>query len=188
MSLQNLVVDLSLLNDTPEALEGEAIVPEGKYHALITSVEHAEMPSAHYKVRYQILAGTNKAAVGCNSVEKFFLSENAIKRLKVLAMRLGLIGENDFGGNKALNMAELIGREVIVEIAHDTYVSNKDGKERKRSQWAYAGFWSPADARVADVPRNTQAAAALAARVAEAFSSRVHGPGAEGEPASEDVF
>jgi hypothetical protein len=85
------------------------------------------------------------------------LSEKAIKRLTVLAHRLGMIGDDDFGGRATVDWSQAIGKQLIVQVIEEEYES-KNGGKGKRAKLSFAGFWSLADERVKDVPRDASAA------------------------------
>jgi hypothetical protein len=150
-------IELPLGNVSVDDLEGESNPPKGKYHAKVVSVRRVADGSPHLAVRLAILAGTNSAAVGMLFTERFYLSDKAIKRLAILAHRLGLIGDGDFGGSKTVDWSAAVGRQLIVEVAEEEYVK-KDGTKGERSKITYAGFWALGDDRVKAVPRDAAAA------------------------------
>src|SRR5262245_3438407 len=117
MPLKDSEVDLDFRNDTLGDLEGEPLLPEGRYHVVITSAkrEAAESGSTCFRVRYRVVAGTNPAAKGATASERFYLSQGALKRLKILAHRLGLAKDEDIGVKAGpMNFEPAIGRELVV--------------------------------------------------------------------------
>src|SRR5262245_11460385 len=149
---EDLNVELNLGAVTAHDLEGEALVPPGRYHVLIRNIARRNDPSPHLRFRYEVLAGTDPSAVGALSSERFFLSEKAEKRLAILGHRLGLIGDNDFGGRKSVDWSRAIGRDLVCQVVHDTF-ERQDGAKGVRSQWGFATFWRPDDDRARDVPK-----------------------------------
>src|SRR5436305_1826629 len=117
MPLRETEVELDLTHDTPDDLDGQTLLPEGKYHILVTSVTRkAGGDSPHLSFRYQVLAGTDPAAAGLSSSERFYLTAEALGRLKILATRAGLIGEQDFGRKKTPDFSRLAGVDLVAEV------------------------------------------------------------------------
>jgi hypothetical protein len=165
----SLEIDLTKIDVTE--LEGEDYPPPGKYHAQIDDVQRVSDQTSYLKIRFLTLAGTDSSAVGRVFSERFYLSDKAVKRLKVLAYRLGLIGEGDIGTHAVVNWREAIGRQLVVEVVEGEY-TKKDGSKGVRGQLAFAGFWAVDDERVKDVPKDAdslrRATAQAAARPAAA--------------------
>jgi hypothetical protein len=147
----NVSLDLTQVHDEQD-LEGNAVLPPGRYHVAIREVFRRSDPSAHLLVKYEVLAGTNAAAVGAVSAEKLFLSDKAAKRVAILGHRLGLIDDKAFGRRIDFDSSALLGRDLVVEIINEPY-EGKDGEKRVASKWNFAGFWATTDPRVKDVPR-----------------------------------
>lgn len=172
--LSDTEVDLDWRGDTPEALDGEATLPPGKYHVVITGIKREAERTPCLRFRYQVLAGTNRGIAGASGSERFYLGAEAVKRLKILAHRLGLVKDSDFGTRAGpLNFTAAIGRDLVVEVINEEAASNKEkekaaeeGRAPKMttfSKWAYAGFWVPEDPRVADAPKDPAKAAQVRA-------------------------
>jgi hypothetical protein len=152
----SIIIDLPLQTITAADLDGDTYhIPAGKYHVLVTAVEKSKPddPKEFLRVRYEVLAGTASGHQGTRMSEKFFLSQAAIKRLAVLASRLGLLDKADFGQPKPIDWSGIVGRDLVVELADNKYV-NKNGQEETSSQWAYAGFWAADDVRASAVPKD----------------------------------
>lgn len=147
-------VDLDLTNDTPESLDEDfALLPAGRYHLRITGVARETNPSPHLRLRCRVLAGPKAGAV---TSEKFYTSEEAKKRLKILATRFGLIERGDFGQRRPIDFAALVGRDLVAEVEVEDFTYQKGAKAGKSGQinkWSFAGFWPADDPRVADVPK-----------------------------------
>lgn len=151
--MSELLVPLELHDVTAADLEGELLIPEGRYHVQITGVRMVDKGNPCLVFRYQVLGGTNPAAVGGVASERFYLSEQAKKRLAILAHRLGFLGDADFGSRKVIDWNEAVGCELVVQVIHEKYVKQTTGQEAVTSKWGYGGFWAATDSRVADVPR-----------------------------------
>jgi hypothetical protein len=159
--LRDTEIDLDFRGDTLAELEGEALVPEGRYHIVLTSVKREEGGggSPCFRARYRVLAGTNPAAKGMAASERFHLSEDAKKRLKILAKRLGLVGDADIGVKTGtFDFQAAVGRELVVEVKHEHFTTKK-GEPATASKWTFAGFFVPEDPRAAGCPLDPEAAA-----------------------------
>jgi hypothetical protein len=150
-------IELDLSTISVSDLEGEGSPPPGKYHAKIEDVQRVSDQTSYLKVRFALLAGTDPNGVGCLFSERFYLSDKAKKRLAILAHRLKLISEDDFGDRRTVDWDEAIGRQLIVQVVEEEYEAKSGGKA-KRAKLAFAGFWDVADDRVKDVPRDPSAA------------------------------
>lgn len=169
MPMNDYEVDLDFRGDSPTDLEGESVLPEGKYHIIITGLKRESDPAC-MRFRYQVVAGTVPQAVGATGSERFYLSMDAMKRMKILAHRLGLVKDTDIGTRTgALDLRPAVGRELVVEIINEQFVPKKEqqkaaeeGRSPKfstSSKWTFAGFWPPEDSRAAGVPLDPQTAA-----------------------------
>lgn len=163
--MSELIVPMELHDVTAADLEGELVIPEGRYHIQITGVRLNEKGTPCLIFRYEVLAGTNSAAVGSVASERFFLSEQAKKRLAILAHRLGFLSDADFGGRKVIDWNEAVHSELVVQIIHEKYTTQK-GVEATTSKWGYGGFFAANDSRVADVPRGKPRGTSRVARPA----------------------
>src|SRR5262249_13221864 len=85
-----------------------------------------------------------------------YLSDKARKRVAILAHRLKLVSDDDFGSRVAVDWAKAIGKQLIVEVIEEDF-ETKNGTKAKRSKLSFAGFWGLDDPRVQDVPRDTAA-------------------------------
>jgi len=150
-------IELDLSTISVSDLEGEGNPPPGKYHAKIEDVRRVSDQTSYVKVRVALLAGTDPNGVGCLFGERFYLSDKAKKRLAILAHRLNLISDDDFGDRRTIDWAQAIGKELIVQVVEEEY-EMKSGGKAKRAKLAFAGFWDLADDRVKDVPRAASAA------------------------------
>lgn len=159
--MSELIVPLELHDVTAADLEGELVIPEGQYHVRITGVRMNDKGTPCLVFRYEVLGGTNPAAVGGSASERFFLSEQARKRLAILAHRLGFLSDADFGSRKVIDWAEAVGSELVVQVIHEKY-TKQNGTEATTSKWSYGGFFAASDSRVADVPRGRPQAARAA--------------------------
>jgi hypothetical protein len=165
MSSVELELDLSTI--TLNDMEGDGNPPPGKYHARIEDAQCVSDQTSYLKIRLSLLAGTDPNGVGCVFSERFYLSDKAKKRLAILAHRLHLLADNDFGGRVNIDWSQAIGKQLIVQVVEEEYEA-KNGNKAKRAKLAFAGFWSLDDERVKDVPRDQTALrqAAVAHRTA----------------------
>src|SRR5262249_51194347 len=107
----------------------------------------------YLKLRFALLAGTDTNGVGCMFSERFYLSDKAKKRLAILAHRLRLLADDDFGGRVNIDWSQAISKQLIVQVVEEEYDA-KNGGKAKRAKLAFAGFWSLDDERVKSVPRD----------------------------------
>jgi hypothetical protein len=84
------------------------------------------------------------------------LSDKAKKRIAILAHRMRLISEDDFGDRVSIEWSQAIGKQLVVQVVEEEYDA-KDGKKAKRAKLSFAGFWGLDDDRVKDVPRDQAA-------------------------------
>lgn len=174
MPLGDYEVDLDFRGDTPADLEGEPVLPPGKYHVIITGAKRQEKADEIpcLRIRYRVLAGTNPAAVGATCTERFYLSDNAKWRLKILANRLGLVKDSEVGVRSGpVDFRPAVGREMVVEIVNEQFVGKKEEQKALTehrspvptlsSKWEKNAFWPPEDQRAAGVPLDPQAATAI---------------------------
>jgi hypothetical protein len=173
---QPVEIELDLSTISVGDLEGEGNPPPGKYHAKIEDMQRVSDQTSYLKVRFALLAGTDPNGAGCLFSERFYLSDKAKKRLAILAHRLKLIGEDDFGDRRTVDWNEAIGKQLIVQVVEEEYEAKSGGKA-KRAKLAFAGFWDLADERVKDVPRDPSAAR-------QAPTSN-HGGGGKNKPADD---
>jgi hypothetical protein len=155
----SLSVNMNLAGVTPDDLEQGGTPPPGRFHARISDVKHISDETSYLKFRLAILAGTNPAGAGTVLFERFFLTERAIKRLAILAMRLGLMSRDACGKSIDVNWSLAIGKELIVEVIEEEY-TNKKGEKAKSAKLSYGGFWSLDHEDVKNVPRAAPSASA----------------------------
>jgi hypothetical protein len=142
-----------LIGLTAEDLEQDNHAPPGKYHIVITDAvrdEKSEKPCL--RLKYKILAGTDATAVGMVLEERLYFTENAKKRNRIFAKRLGLIDDGAYGTKSMLSWAPVVGVQAVVEIIEEQY-ERRDGGRGISSKINFAGIWSTDDERCKDVPR-----------------------------------
>lgn len=147
----NTELDLGGFKDE-EDLSGMPLVPPGKYHVRVTDVREGKGKTPAVVLRYQILAGTDPQAIGMYQEDNVFLTDSAIKRVALVALRLGLISRGDLGKKVNVNWLQAYGRELIVEI-HDEEFERKDGTKGHTSKVTFGGVWDLNHPEVKDVPR-----------------------------------
>lgn len=97
------------------------------------------------KLRLLVLAGPSPA--GTMTVEEMHLTPDAIKRVGILAKRLGLIERGTNEVQVDLDEQQLVGKEVVAVIGHEGWTNNK-GEMVTISKWkGFADFWAPNDDR-----------------------------------------
>jgi hypothetical protein len=151
----DLNFDLDLTGDTSDDIEGGSAPNPGKYHVEVTKVRHVSDQTSYLEVTLHVLAGSDKAGVGRVFPERFYLSDGAIKRLKILGKRAKLIGDDDFGSRVSVDWRKLVGKHLVVEVAEQEY-DGKNGKA-KTNRVTWQGFYHPTDERVKDVPKDEAA-------------------------------
>jgi hypothetical protein len=149
-------IELDLSTFTADELEGDGSPPPGKYHARIEDCQRVSDKTSYLKLRLSLLAGTNPAGVGCVFSERFYLSDAAKKRLAILAHRLKLVADNDFGSRVNIDWAKVIGKQLVVQVIEEEFETKK-GEKAKGAKLAFGGFWDLGDERVKDVPRDEAA-------------------------------
>ena len=148
----DLDLELDLTDTSADDLEGNSNVPPGKYHARIDEVKRVSDMNSYLRVKFALLAGTSPAGVGHTLTERFYLTEKARKRINAFASRMKLVDATSLGNRVTVSFADLIGRQLIIEVIEDEY-ETKSGGKAKSSKLGFATFWSLDDPRVADVPR-----------------------------------
>lgn len=138
-------------DDSYEDIGGFKRLPAGRYHVEIVEVDESLEKQEKILVTFEVLAGTIPDCSGKRHTEFFGLTENAIDRLKRLAMVCGLI---EPGEEKDVSFEDAIGQDLIVEFVPNEYVSEKTGKEVKTTQMGYGGFWKTDNSEVKEVPRS----------------------------------
>jgi hypothetical protein len=163
-----------------QGIESEADLQSGKYpkagvyHAII---EHAEEKMEKTKggdkpavaVAFRILAGTVPGQDGTGLTERFWITPNAMVRLKRLATSIGLMGYNQ--GPTAIDFSKAAGRQLIIEVVEEPYTDN-NGNKKTMSNVDYLGMWSLSSPEQANIPRDP-AMLALAQQPAAAFPAPV---------------
>ena len=122
-------------------LEGDsAILPPGRHIVRVTGVSEPRDKS-YWSVHYKVIGGDHPDAVGLTAAEMFAKSEEARKRLAILAKRMGWMRRGDGSKNPTINLADLAGEELIVETFVDEFENMRTGKKERRTKWTFAGFW-----------------------------------------------
>jgi hypothetical protein len=165
-SRDDVTVDLDLRQVDLAELEGEEFPGDGKYHVRIEGARRVSDRTPYLGIRMVVLAGADPSAVGRVFTERFYLTDGAIKRLKVLAHRLGLLPEGAIGTVHPVNWREAIGRQLVVEVVKEEY--EKDGKKQVHHRLGFAGFWAVTDERVVSVPKDQAALREAAGQAAPA--------------------
>lgn len=140
------------INAGPE----EVLLPIGKHHVQITGVRHRiEDKSPNLELEYKVLAGPDGSPIGAVAHEKFFLTQNSERRLRILLERVGMIPPKDPRTELTFEEQDLVGLHLIADIVHDPYTNQKTQEVIQRSKWAFAGFWRVDDPRpeLRDAPR-----------------------------------
>lgn len=126
-------------------------LPAGRYHVEIVDVD--ESMSKHQDkvlVTFEVLAGTQPGFNAKKHTEFFSISEQAMDRLKRLAMVCELIKPGEV---KEVSFADAIGSTLVIEMVPHSYKSEKTGKTVETTQLGFGAFWQEGDAEVKDVPR-----------------------------------
>lgn len=136
---------------------GQVNVAPGKYHAKIKQVSFAKMGEyTTLRVVFKILAGTEESMIGKIHTENFFINDNNMERLKLIAVRIGLVTEAELDRKIRVQWKVAEGRQVVILIDSRKFHNNKTNREETRSQITYDGIWSVTDERVADVPKDAE--------------------------------
>lgn len=126
-------------------------LPAGRYHVEVIEVDETFQKNADkLLVTFEVLAGTIPDHVGERHTEFFSVTDNAMDRLKRLAMVCGLIKP---GESKEISFEDCIHATLIIEFVPNSYKSKKTEKMVETTQLAFGGFWSEDHADVKDVPR-----------------------------------
>lgn len=126
-------------------------LPAGRYHVEVIDVDESFQKNADKLfVTFEVLAGTIPDHVGERHTEFFSVTEQAMDRLKRLAMVCGLIKP---GEAKDISFEDCIHASLIIEFVPNSYVSEKTGKKVETTQLAFGGFWTEDHDDVKEVPR-----------------------------------
>lgn len=143
---------------TEDDLGNAPQVPPGKYHVLVTDVKESgkDDKTPFILLKQRVLNGTDQHAVGMTIEDRVFLTAGAIKRVALVALRLGLISRADLGKNVRVDWSKAKGRELIVEVDTEEYTT-KDGAKRTKSKVTFGGVWDVQHPDAQDVPRGNPA-------------------------------
>lgn len=126
-------------------------LPAGRYHVEVIEVDETFQKNADkILVTFEVLAGTIPDHVGERHTEFFSVTENAMDRLKRLAMVCGLIKP---GESKDISFEDCIHASLIIEFVPNSYKSKKTEKMVETTQLAFGGFWTEGHPDVKEVPR-----------------------------------
>lgn len=125
---------------------GSRVDAEGLYHVVVTSVDDSQDKFEAVIVEMKVLAGTDESQVGRGYTEWFYLSEAAIKRLKLFALVTKAAAP---GGS--FDPSDLLGKQCIIECKRSEYT--KAGETRVSYKVGWDGFFRLDDAKVEHVPR-----------------------------------
>jgi hypothetical protein len=79
-------------------------------------------------------------------------TRKCLERVTRFALATGIINP---GEEKELDIADAIGRELVIDIEESKYLDSKTGAEKSGVQLGYMGFWSLGNKAVEDVPKDT---------------------------------
>jgi hypothetical protein len=124
-------------------------LPPGRFHCEIIEVDESFQKHAQkVVVVFEVLNGTVPDQAGRRHSEFFSISENAMDRLKRLAMVTGLIAP---GEQKEVSFNDCVGAALVIEIVPNSY--EKDGKKIETTQIDFGGLWAEDHEDVKEVPR-----------------------------------
>lgn len=104
-------------------VEGRVTVPEGDYRVKVDEItEHEGNVANYYKWSFEIIEGDYK---GKKLFYNTSLAEQSLWNLRSLLESLGI---DDFDGDMELDLEDLIGRELMVTVEHDSYEGKKQAK------------------------------------------------------------
>jgi hypothetical protein len=139
-------VDFTDTEDVDEVGAFSFIKP-GTYHAEIEDVEFGEKegktPCVAFSMR--ILAGTEASEINKVHIERLYISPGMQWRMRIFAVRLGLVGRDAAGKKARVNWEEATGRQVVISIIQDDFetIDQKTGEKRmqKSTKCDKAGIW-----------------------------------------------
>ena len=167
------ISDDELSNLNPDQVEKDVelggVIPEGKYHALLTGVckKDAKSGSEGTEFEFHILAGPFKGQIIKDAIWKTDKAKGK-NRILLFAHRLGLLASKDVNGKKQYVPAE--GKadwpdcrltaciiDVIIEEYEmtDKVTQKPNGKKGKANRLAFEGVLTLDDPRCKDVIRDT---------------------------------
>lgn len=157
MPYGELELELDFTRDKDDDFDDLPIQPPGQYHLQVVGASIEDKPSRNLCLRCRVLAGPPGSTAGATVMEKFYLSAEAQKRLRILAVRMGLADRGDCGARKVVDWSHIVGRDLVAEVIVEDY-TNKRGQPARVNKWAgFSGFWAADDPRVADVPKGQPA-------------------------------
>lgn len=95
------------------------------------------------KLRLEVIQGPTPA--GTQSVEELYLTPDAIKRVSILAKRLGLIPRGTPDLEIDLDEQQFVGLHVVAVIGHEGFTNNKNELVTISKWQGFADFWAPDD-------------------------------------------
>lgn len=126
-------------------------LPAGRYHVEVIEVDETFQKNADkLLVTFEVLNGTIPDCVGKRHTEFFSVTENAMDRLKRLAMVCSLIKP---GEAREVSFNNAVGTSLIIEFVPNSYESKKTGKKVETTQLGFGGFWKEDHEEVKEVPR-----------------------------------
>jgi hypothetical protein len=151
-----LEFDLDLTKDADlRSLETDPLITPGWHHVVVETATYIGDKSPCIKLGMRILESEHKSQIGLRFGERFYMSERALSRLKVLAGRLGMVKDADCGKTARINWADAVGKQLVVRLTNEDY--EKDGKTTTSNRLGYMDFYPTHDARVADKPKSAPA-------------------------------
>ena len=139
--------------ESEDDVQGTPTPKPGRYHAVIKEVDESYERFDKVIIEFEILGGTVPAQEGSTLSEFFSVTPNSVPRLKRLAIVLGLLTPGE--GEKDIEFAPAIGRQLVIEVEDNQY--EKNGVTKKTRRMTFYGCWSLDNPAVADVPKNAEA-------------------------------
>jgi hypothetical protein len=138
-------------------LKGQNAPLAGRYHVVVHEIDDTFERYDKLIVTFKVLAGTTPEQEGKTHREFFSMSEKAMVRVKKLCLVTGVIKP---GVKAEVDFRDLIGRQLVIELVDHEY-EDRDGNKKETVQIAFLGMWSLSHADASDVPKDTEAIAAM---------------------------
>ena len=133
-------------------IKGADRIAPGQYHVVIDAVDDSfsEVDNA-ILITVRALAGTVAGQENMRVVERFYVTEKSLLRLRRFALvtKVLLPGEPD----KDIDFQATVGAQLIVKIIEDKY-KDSDGNEKSKMTIDYLGMWSLENPETQNVPRD----------------------------------